>query len=203
MPIRSLSHWKKYDCRELNWIFKFSIFLFSPWKIEMISVPQTLDVTNTLYVVSPYSFFHDSSSKKMLDTSATLCIFPAETSGPFQTSRISRCCLDHTQSLCTTKNVSHHSRMIVDDWQKMQKKTENTNRDDPKTLKHWPPTARKTNIMETHNAGAWWVFIYLYIYIYAIDAPKERGYGCGLYNFWSPGAKRVKGNGLHIQWNSS
>lgn len=182
MPIRSLSHWKKYDCRELNWIFKCSIFLFSSWIIEVISVTQTLDVTNTLYVVSPYSFFPLLLLRKMLDTSTTLCIFPAETSSPFQTSHISRRCLDRAQSLCTTKNVSHHSRMIVDDWQMVQKKIENTNRDDPlwapKTLKTLTPDSTEDkhngNTQRRRPVGVY-IFSYIYIYIYMLLMHRRKG----------------------------
>lgn len=65
------------------------------------------------------------------------------------------------------KNVSHHSRMIVDDWQMGQKKKLKTPTETILCgpLKHWPPTARKRNIMETHNTGARWLSIYLYIYM--------------------------------------
>lgn len=133
------------------------------------------------------------------------CIFPAETSSPFQTSRISRRCLDRARSLCTTKMSA-----ITAGWLLM------TGRWCKKNWKHQQrqsfagvintETLTSDSMEDKHNGNTQRgrpVGVYIFIYIFAIDAPKERGYGCGLYNFWSPGAKRLKGNGLHIQWNSS
>lgn len=153
MPIRSSSHWKKYDFRELNWIFKFSIF-YSPhgksnrykhslccFHFFMTPPPKnSRHVRNTLHL--PRGNIQPISSKSYFSS-----LFRPRTITVY----IKKC----------QPSLRDDCWWLADG----AKKIENTNRDDPKTLKHWPPMARKTNIMETHNAGARWVSIYLYIYI--------------------------------------
>lgn len=133
------------------------------------------------------------------------CIFPAETSSLFQTSRISRRGLDRARSLCTTKMSAITPGWLLADgakknW-KHQERRSFAGAKNTKTLtSNSTEDKHNGNTQRRHPVG---VYIFIYIYIHAIDAAKERGYGCGLYNFWSPGAKRLKGNRLHIQWNSS
>lgn len=138
-----------------SWIESLNFLFF-------ILLMENRIVTNTLYVV--FIFFTTPPPKNSRHVHNTLHLPHGNIQPISNKSYLSSLFRPRT---ITVYNKKCQPSLQDDCWWLADgaKKIENTNRDDPKTLKHWPPMARKTNIMETHNAGARWVSIYLYIYI--------------------------------------